>query len=88
MPKVRNQEFKIIHKFADGRIMTEEEFMSKPFVVEYEKNEAIYEEARIAFSPDPYAQERARKQRELIVQRREALKLEAERIRAELDKLN
>jgi hypothetical protein len=88
MPAKRNTEFKIIHEFADGRIMTGEEFMQKPFTVSYEKNEEIYEQARIAYAPDEYAAERKRRQRESVVQRREALKLEAERIRAELEKLD
>ena len=51
MPAKRNTEFKIIHEFADGRIMTGEEFMQKPFTVSYEKNEEIYEQARIAYAP-------------------------------------
>lgn len=85
MPKKQNIKLNITHTFADGRVMTDKEFMEKPFVVEYEKNREVYEQAERMFNPNYFAAQKAK--RELTAKRKEELQAEAERIKKELSSL-
>ena len=85
MPKRQNIKLNITHAFADGRVMTDEEFMAKPFVVEYGKNKELYEQAERMFNPNYFAAQRVK--RELAAKRKEELQAEAERIKKELSSL-
>lgn len=85
--KKRKHNFIVTHEFADGRVMSDEEFLSKPFEVEYDKNKEIYEAAQRMFDTNYLLKERERRKRETIEARRVRLEEEAERIASELNSI-
>lgn len=54
MAKFNDDDIVIIHEFSDGRIMTNEEFMSKPFKVDLTKegNKTFIRNFEVAFSKE------------------------------------
>lgn len=50
--------FKITHIFADGRVMSDEEFMAKPFVVSAELNKEVFEDIRLILAPEHIKQQK------------------------------
>lgn len=74
--------FNIIHVFADGRTMTDDEFMSAPVEIKYENNVELQEACRREFDPSYAVEERARRRREYSALR----KAELDRQLAEINK--
>ncbi len=48
----KRQDFNVTMCMADGRQMSGEEFMEKPYVVEYQNNKEIYQKAIDVLAPE------------------------------------
>lgn len=70
----------ITHVMADGRVLTHEEFMSKPFVVVAEDNYEFHVQCNRVFDPNYWEKERMRRKWE----RAEARRAELEAKQAEI----
>lgn len=64
---------KITHVMADGRVLTNEEFMSKPFVVVAEDNYDFHVRCNRVFDPNYWAKENMRRKWERAERRRAEL---------------
>lgn len=70
----------ITHVMADGRVLTNEEFMSKPFVVVAEDNYEFHVRCNRVFDPNYWEKEKMRRKWE----RAEARRMELEAKQAEI----
>lgn len=68
--------FTISHKLANGNVITDEEFMSKPFVVSPELNQEIIEDIKIILMPEHVKQQKQMDQLKKNQQLRERLLME------------
>lgn len=76
--------FKKTHIMANGKILTDEEFMSQPYVVEYEKNKEWYADVSRIYDPMYSKRELAKIEVERTAKRKEELKARMCKIREEL----
>lgn len=76
--------FKTTHIMADGKVLTDEEFMAQPYVVEYEKNKEWYAEVSRTFDPMYSKRELAKIEVERTAKRKEELEAQILKIREEL----
>lgn len=65
--------FEIIHHFADGSTMSDEEFMAKPFVVREEFNKELFADLRMILAPEHIKQQKQIEQLKKNQQLREKL---------------
>lgn len=78
--------YKIVHIFGD-KVMSDEEFMSKPYVVDLTENAEIAKEAQRLYDPMYAVKERAQYKRELIEKRKQELEEQFERISQQYNSL-
>ncbi len=78
--------YKIVHIFGD-KVMSDEEFMSKPYVVDLTENAEIVKEAQRLYDPMYAVKERAQYKRELIEKRKQELEEQFERISQQYNSL-
>lgn len=69
----RLNDFNVTHIFADGRTMTDEEFMAAPVEIKYENNLEVQEACRREFDPAYAIEERAKRRREYTALRKAEL---------------
>lgn len=50
--------FTITHTFADGRVMSDDEFMAHPVVVNAELNQDVFESIKIILAPEHIKRQR------------------------------
>ena len=65
--------FKITHIFADGKVLSDEEFMAKPFVVSAELNKEVFDEIKIILFPEHIKKQKQIEQLKKTQQLREKL---------------
>lgn len=70
----------VTHVMADGKVLTHEEFMSKPFVVVAEDNYEFHVNCNRVFDPNYWEKERRLRKQERAEQRR----IELEKQQAEI----
>lgn len=75
---------KITHVMADGKVLTNEEFMSKPYIVVAEDNYEFHVRCNRVLDPNYWAKERMRKKWERAEARRAELEAQQARIASEL----
>lgn len=75
MKKIEHN-FKVTHIFADGKVLSDEEFMAKPFVVSAELNKEVFDEIKIILFPEHIKQQKQIEQLKKTQQLREKLLME------------
>ncbi|MGN0960621.1 MAG: hypothetical protein ACI4PF_00310 [Christensenellales bacterium] len=68
--------FKITHILADGTIISDEEFMAKPFVVRAETNQQVIQDIMMILMPEHIKQQKQMERYRKDKERREKLLLE------------
>ena len=63
----------VTHVMADGKVLTHEEFMSKPYIVVAEENYDFHVKCNRVFDPNYYEKERLHRKHILAEQRRAEL---------------
>ncbi len=77
----------ITHVMADGKVLSDEEFMSKPYVVVAEDNYEFHVKANRVLDPLFYEKERARKRWERAEKRKAELEVQQAAIAAEMRRI-
>lgn len=77
----------VIHVMADGKVLTHEEFMSKPYIVVAEDNYDFHVRCNKAFDPNYYAKEALRRKHMYAEQRRAELEAQQAEIAEKLSRL-
>jgi len=77
----------VIHVMADGKILTDEEFMSKPYIVVAEDNYDFHVRCNRVFDPNYFEKERIRRKHMLAEKRGAELEAQQAVIAAELGQL-
>ena len=85
--KKRIYNFDGVHTFTDGRVITNEQFMSEPQVFSCEKNQELCNAVARAFDPNFIRMERERRRFELTEKRRKELAAQQAKINKELAQL-
>lgn len=75
----------VTHVMADGKVLADEEFMSKPYVVVAEDNYDFHVKCNRALDPNYYAKEHLRRKYILAEQRRAELEAQQEQIARQLE---
>lgn len=75
---------RIIHVMADGKVLTHEEFMAKPYVVVAEDNYDFHVKCSEVLDPNYWEKERMRKQWERAEKRRAELEAQQAEIARKL----
>ena len=83
----RTYNIEVTHVFADGKVMTDKEFFSKPYEVKAEDNYELLMKCNQVLNPDYEKQERLRRRFQRAEERRAELYLEQQRIAEELGRL-
>lgn len=81
---------KVTHVMADGKVLTHDEFMSKPYIVVAEDNYDFHVKCNQVFDPLYYEKERLRKRQIRAEERRAELEAQQAAInaqRAEIDRI-
>lgn len=65
--------FTITHTLADGTVISDEEFMAKPFVVNAEINKQVFDDIKLILMPEHIKQQRQLEKMKKTQQRREEL---------------
>lgn len=78
----------ITHVMADGKVLTNEEFMSKPYIVVAEDNYEFHVRCNRALDPNYWTKERMRKKWERAEARRAELEAQQARIASELSAIH
>lgn len=78
---------KITHVMADGRVLSDEEFMSKPFVIRAEDNIEFLIKANQVLDPNYWEKERRRRKWERAEQRKAELEAQQAAIAREMRSL-
>ena len=77
----------VTHVMADGRVLSDEEFMAKPYVVVAEENYDFHVKCNRALDPNYYAKEHLRRKFILAEQRRAELEAQQSKIAQQLESL-
>lgn len=85
--KKRSEDCNITHVLADGRVMTNEQFMAQPFKVDRSNNEEFFSNAEIALNINFISPRNLGKHKEYVAERRIELEAELHKIRKELEAL-
>ena len=80
------KKYKLVHIFGD-KVMSDEEFMAKPYVVDLSQNAEVVKEARRLYDPMYAVKERAQFKRELVEKRKQELEEQFERISQQYNSL-
>ena len=86
MPRVAIK-FNKTHVMANGKVLSDEQFMAKPYVVDYNKNKKWYTDMAVVYDPLYSTKEMVKIEVERTAKRREELEAEMIRIRKELAEL-
>lgn len=77
----------VTHVMADGKVLSDEEFMAKPYVVVAEENYDFHVKCNRALDPNYYAKEHLRRKFVLAEQRRAELEAQQAQIVQQLERL-
>ena len=77
----------VTHVMADGKVLTHEEFMSKPYTVVAEDNYDFHVRCNQVLDPHYFEKERLRKRQVRAEERRAELEAQQAAISVELDKI-
>lgn len=78
---------KITHVMADGKVLSHEEFMAKPYIVVAEENYDFHVRCNQVFDPNYFEKERLRRKYEFAEQRRAELQAQQAEIAEQLQSL-
>lgn len=79
--------FNKTHVMADGKVLSDEQFMAKPYVVDYDKNKKWYTDIAVVYDPLYSKKEMVKIEVARAAKRKEELEAEMVRIRKELAEL-
>ena len=78
---------KITHVMADGKVLSHEEFMAKPYIVVAEDNYDFHVKCNQVFDPNYFAKEQLRRKFEFAEQRKLELQQQQAKIAEQLQSL-
>ena len=84
----RTYNINVIHCFADGRVMTHEEFFAAPVVIKAENNYELFCEANKVLDPNYFEKERMRRKYQRAQERKAELLTQQAKIAKQLQDID